>query len=198
MLKINIAGVVSGLITLYLAILGGSWWVAIGGAGGESFHAFISPFTFDVSILGNPVYVPIVDWLILASRIAFLLAGLEIIVASVLVHKAWSKSFIRLGSLWTAILFIISIYLGITLVQSIAGISIPMQGDAILTYEIPVQTQTFTVEAPINTYFTPSFEVALVGGICALLARIIHGRLTKAEPTKPTEADINQGSQTSL
>lgn len=198
MLKINIAGVVSGLITLYLAILGGSWWVAIGGAGGASFHAFISPFTFDVSIMGNPVEVPLIDWLILASRMAFILAGLEIIVASILVYKDWSKSFIRLRILWTSIIFIISIYLGITLVQNITGISIPIQGNAILTYAIPVQTQTVTVEAPINTYFTPTFEVALVGGISALVARIIHGKLTKAEPTEPTEADINQGSNTSV
>lgn len=194
MLKINIAGIVSGLITLYLAIVGGSWWVAIGGAGGESFHAFISPFTFDVSILGNPVDVPIVDWLILASRIAFILAGLEIIVASVLVHKDWSKSFIRLRSLWTPILFVISIYLGITLVQNITGMSIPIQGDAILTYEIPVQTQAVTVEAPINTYFTHTFEVALVGGISALLAKILHGRVLKAASTTLTESDNNYGS----
>jgi hypothetical protein len=196
MRKINIAGVVSGLITLYLAILGGSWWVARGGAGGESFHAFISPFTFDVSILGNPVDVPLINWLILASRIAFISAGLEIIVASILVHKDWSKSFIRLRILWTAVIFVASIYVGVTLVQNITGISVPIQGEAMLTYELPFQTQTVTLEAPFNTYFTPTFEVALVGGVSALLARIIHGKVTKVEPAKPTEADNNHGSNT--
>jgi hypothetical protein len=196
MLKINIVGVVSGLITLYLAILGGSWWVATGGAGGESFHAFISPFTFEVSILGNPLGVPLIEWLILASRIAFILAGLELIVASVLVHKDWSKSFIRLRILWTAILFVGSIYIGITLVQNITGIAIPLQGTTVLTYDVPGQAQTFTVEVPINTYFTHTFEVALVGGVSALLAKILHGRVTKAEPSKLPEVENNHGSNT--
>jgi hypothetical protein len=196
MRKINIAGVISGLITLYLAILGGSWWVATGGAGGESFHAFISPFMFDVSILGNSLGVPLIEWLILASRIAFILAGLEILVASLLIHKDWSKSFIRLRILWTALIFVGSIYVGITLVQNITGIAIPLQGTAVLTYDIPGQAQSFIVEAPINTYFTPTFEVALVGSISALLAKILHGRVAKAAPTTPTTADNSHGSNT--
>jgi hypothetical protein len=170
--------------------------VATGGAGGESFHAFISPFMFDVSILGNSLGVPLIEWLILASRIAFILAGLEILVASLLIHKDWSKSFIRLRILWTALIFVGSIYVGITLVQNITGIAIPLQGTAVLTYDIPGQAQSFTVEAPINTYFTPTFEVALVGSISALLAKILHGRVAKAAPTTPTTADNSHGSNT--
>ncbi len=196
MRKINIAGVVSGVITLYLAILGGSWWVVTGGAGGESFHALISPFAFDVSILGNPLGVPLIEWLTLASRMAFILAGLEILVASLLTQKEWSKSFIRLRILWTALIFVGSIYVGINLVQNITGIAIPLQGTTVLTYDIPGTGQTFTVEAPIDTYFTPTFEVALVGGILALLAKILHGRVTKTAPAKPPEVENNHELKT--
>ncbi|MCW4038828.1 MAG: hypothetical protein NWF13_08860 [Candidatus Bathyarchaeota archaeon] len=177
----------SGVITLGLAIVGGPWWVTVGGAGGEAFHASISPFVFDVSILGNALDIPVIYWLNVAARIAFILAGLEITVASFLVQKAWSKSFISLRALWTSLLFIISIYIGLAAVHNILGIAIPLYGEALLTYALPIQSFPITAEVPTQTYFTTTFELALVSGVLAIVARMIHGRLTPAEVMPPTE-----------
>jgi len=188
-LKFNVVGVVSGVITLGLAIVGGPWWMTVGGAGGEAFHAGISPFAFDISIMGNPLDIPVIYWLNVAARIAFILAGLEITVASILVKKAWSKSFISLRALWTSLLFFISIYIGLAAVQRILGISIPLHGESLLTYTLPIQSLSITAEVSTQTYFTTTFELALVGGILAIVARMIHGRLFPAEITPPTEAD---------
>jgi hypothetical protein len=182
-----VVGVVSGVITLGLAIVGGPWWVTVGGAGGEAFHASISPFVFDISILGSPLDIPVIYWLNVAARIAFILAGLEITVASFLIQKAWSKSFISLRALWTSLLFIISIYIGLAAVHNILGIAIPLHGEALLTYTLPVQSVPITAEVPTQTYFTTTFELALVSGILAIVARMIHGRLIPAEVTPPTE-----------
>lgn len=177
----------SGVITLGLAIVGGPWWVTVGGAGGEAFHASISPFAFDISILGSPLDIPVIYWLNVAARIAFILAGLEITVASFLIQKTWSKSFISLRALWTSLLFIISIYIGLAAVHNILGIAIPLHGEALLTYTLPVQSFPITAEVPTQTYFTTTFELALVSGILAIVARMIHGRLIPAEVTPPTE-----------
>ena len=182
-------GVVSGVITLGLAIVGGPWWVTLGGAGGEAFHAAISPFAFDISIIGNPLDIPVIFWLNVAARIAFILAGLEITVASIFVKKTWSKSFISLRALWTSLLFLISTYIGLTALQRILGISIPLYGQSLLTYTLPIQDLTITAEVSTQTYFTTTFELALVGGILAIVARIIHGRLFPAEVTPPTKVD---------
>jgi hypothetical protein len=183
-----VVGVVSGVITLGLAIVGGPWWVTVGGAGGEAFHASISPFVFDISILGNPLHIPVIYWLNVAARIAFTLAGLEITVASFLIQKTWSKSFISLRALWTSVLFIISIYIGLAAVHNILGIAIPLHGEALLTYTLPIQSFPITAEVRTQTYFTTTFELALVSGVLAIVARMIHGRLTPAEVTPPTEA----------
>jgi hypothetical protein len=181
-------GVASGVITLGLAIVGGPWWVTEGGVGGEAFHASISPFVFDVSILGSPVDLPVIYWLNMAARIAFILAGLEITVASILIQKTWSKSFISLRALWTSLLFIISIYIGLSAVHNILGISIPLYGEALLTYSLPIQSIPITAEVSTQTYFTTTFELALVSGVLAIVARMIHGRLIPAEVTPSTEA----------
>ncbi len=177
----------SGVLTLGLAIVGGPWWVTMGGAGGEAFHASVSPFAFDISILGSPVDIPVIYWLNVAARIAFILAGLEITVASFLVQKRWSKSFISLRALWTSLLFILSIYIGLTAVHNILGISVPLHGEALLTYTLPIQSVPITAEVPTQTYFTTTFELALVSGILAIVARMIHGRLIPTEATPPTE-----------
>lgn len=182
-------GVVSGVITLGLAIVGGPWWVTVGGTGGEAFHAGISPFAFDISIMGNPLNIPVIYWLNVAARIAFILAGLEITVASILVKKSWSKSFISLRALWTSLLFFISIYIGLTVLQRILGISIPLYGQSLLTYTFPIQSLAFTVEVSTQAYFTTTFELALIGGILAIVARIIHGRLFPVEVTPSTKVD---------
>jgi hypothetical protein len=163
--------------------------MTVGGAGGEAFQAGISPFAFDVSIMGNPLDIPVIYWLNIAARIAFILAGLEITVASILVKKAWSKSFISLRALWTSLLFFISIYIGLAAVQRILGISIPLHGESLLTYTLPIQSLTITAEVSTQTYFTTTFELALVGGILAIVARMIHGRLFPAAATPPTKAD---------
>jgi hypothetical protein len=180
---------------LCLAIIGGPWWVAVGGAGGEAFHANISPFTFDISIMGSTLDIPVIYWLNVAARIAFILAGVEITVASILVQKAWSKSFISLRALWTSLLFFISIYIGLQAVQSILGITIPLHGEALLTYTLPIQSLSITADVPTQTYLTLTFELALVSGILAIVARMIHGRLVLAKVPSPTESDFTPVSE---
>lgn len=185
MRKVNVVGVASGVITVALALVGGPWWVAVGGEAGQAFHAGISPFAFDIAILGNPLIIPVVTWINLAARIAFILAGVEITVASLFLQKAWSKRFISLRALWTSLVFVISIFIALQVVHSMVGIAIPLFGDARLTYTLPIQDLTVTAEVPTQTYFTLTFELALVSGILAIVARMIHGRLipTAAPPT---------------
>jgi hypothetical protein len=110
-------------------------------------------------------------------------------VASILVKKSWSKSFISLRALWTSLLFFISIYIGLTALQRIMDISIPLYGQSLLTYTFPIQSLAFTVEVSTQAYFTTTFELALIGGILAIVARIIHGRLFPVEVTPPTKVD---------
>jgi hypothetical protein len=155
---------------------------------GGAFQASISPFTFDISIMGSPLDIPVIYWINVAARIAFILAGLEITLASIFIQKTWSKSFISLRALWTSLLFFISIYIGLSAVHSILGIAIPLHGEALLTYTLPIQSFPITAEVPTQTYFTTTFELALVSGILAIVARMIHGRLIPATATPPSEA----------
>ena len=190
MWKVKVVGVTSGMITVALALIGGAWWVAVGGAEGQAFHASISPFTFDIVILGNPLVIPVVTWINLAARIAFLLAGVQITVASLFPQKAWAKSFISLRSLWTSLVFFASIIIALQAVHSILGVAIPLHGETSLTYSLPIEGLSITAEVPTQTYFTPTFELALVSGILAIVARMIHGRLFSA--TTPPTSEVTQ------
>ncbi len=186
MWKVTVVGVASGVITVALALLGGAWWVAVGGVEGQAFHASISPFTFDIVILGNPLVIPVITWINLAARIAFLLAGVQITVASLFLQKTWSKSFISLRALWTSLVFFASIVIALQAVHSILGVAIPLHGEASLTYSLPIEGFSITAEIPTQTYFTPTFELALVSGILAIIAKMIHGRLiSTATPPTP-------------
>lgn len=190
MRKVNVVGVASGVITVILGLVGGAWWVAVGGVEGQAFHASISPFTFDIVILGNPLVIPVVAWINLAARIAFLLAGAQITVASLFLQKTWAKSFISLRALWTSLVFFATIIIALQAVHSILGVAIPLHGEASLTYSLTIEGLNITAEVPTQTYFTLTFELALVSGILAIVARMIHRRLISA--TAPSTTEVAQ------
>ena len=168
---------------LYLALLPEPWWVARGGSGGEAFHAYISPFTFELTMLGKPVDIPIVYWLNLASRIAFILAAVETIFASIVIYQEWFKNLISLRALWVSILFPIILTIGLAAAEDAIGLSIPIHGEALLTYNLPVQGFTIVAEIPIQTYFTPTYGLAVATGVISLMARAFHKVLVKTEPS---------------
>lgn len=186
MIRVNIFGLLTGFLMLYLALAPEPWWVAKGGAGGEALHAYLSPFMFDLTILGKPVEIPIVYWLNLASRIAFVLAAIETIFISIIIYQEWCKSLLSLRALWASILFPIILAIGLKAAENLIGLSIPIYGEALLTYNLSIQDYTILSKMPIRTYFTPTFGLAVATGVISLFARGFHKVLVKTEPSIPS------------
>jgi len=183
MVRVNVFGLMSGFLMLYLVLLPEPWWVALGGSDGEAFHAYVSPFAFEVVLLGNPVDIPIVYWLTLASRLAFILAAVETIFASIVVYEKTFKTFLSLRALSVSILFPILIAIGLAVAEETIGLSIPVYGEALSTFNLPGQGYAMTVEMPIRTYITASYLLALIAGVLSLIARSFHEVLIKTEPS---------------
>ncbi len=63
--RLNVIGLLAGFMLLYVALSDRPWWVLIGGTVEEpTFLAEVSPFRVSVIILGKPVVIQILPYLI--------------------------------------------------------------------------------------------------------------------------------------
>lgn len=56
------------------------------------------------------------------------------------------------------------------------GLNIPIAGEFTLSYALRVGGTEVFIKAPSEILFTTDFMTALVAGVIALMARIVHGK----------------------
>lgn len=182
--RINTLGILSALLFFYISLSNKPWWTITGGLNGEhSFSAEISPFTFEAQILGKPLTLPIMPYLILASKLTMLLAAATILTGSFLPTKPWSKPLMSIRGALLPIIFPIGISIGLQMVRSYTGMDIPIVGNFTLNYSISHDHQSISTHTPSTTALTPEYWIALAAGAIAVLARILQSKILASTTT---------------
>jgi hypothetical protein len=175
--RVNLVGIASSILLLYVAVSNNPWWVAYGGLGGEhTFSAEVSPFNIAVQVLGKPVTVPILPYLNLAARLSILLAAVTIFAGSLLARKPWSKPLMSLRGLTLPILFLVGLFIGLNAVKQLAGVSLLLAGKSTLQYSIPYAGGRISTETLVEATLTQEYWVALVAGVLSVLAKAVQNK----------------------
>jgi MFS family permease len=204
----NWFGLITGILILLLPFLG-PWW--IGRVGTGAMEVALSPFDVNMSLAGQPFQSSLVSLYLLAAKITFVIAGIFMILASLLPKRWWSKRLFRFGVMkpfWSVVSLLIVLVVGALIfnyalpgllsgVSSGAGagnavvqINMPyISGTAVSTIQIGSNA---TITAPITFSLTGIFWLAVATAILGIIARIYHRRLVRPEKLmlKPTERKI--------
>lgn len=182
--KINWFGLAGGIILLVLVVLAlayaSPWWQL--SVAEEVGQANISPLSFNVKLLGSQVAVPLMFYLNLACLLSFVASAVAIIIYSIIPQRSFSKHLLGFAykkPLIALIIFLVSIFIVTSVVQSILQISIPMAGASTITLSV----SDITVEIPVTTGFTWVFWLALLAVILCIAARFYHKKIVS--PSAP-------------
>ncbi len=183
--KINWFGIAGGIITLMLVVFAlayaSPWWqLTIAEDLGQ---ANISPLSYNLTILGSQIVIPLIFFVNLVCQLSFLASAIAILVYSVIPNKSFSKHLLGFAykkPLITLIVFLISIFAVTYSVQSILSINIPVAGASTITLEM----SDITMEVPITTGFTWVFWLAIIAAILSIVARFYHKKIASLPPTE--------------
>ncbi len=191
LLSINWFGLVTGILLLALPFLG-PWW--IGRAGTGAMEIALSPFDMNMSFMGLPLGSSLVGLFLLATKITFVIAGVFMILSSLLTKYWWSKRLFRFGVMkpfWSIIGLVVMLAIGAFVANNIlpgllsgmtggAGgasiqINVPyVSGSSVSSIQVGT---TATVTAPITMSLTGIFGVAVATAVLGIIARIYNRRL---------------------
>ena len=188
----NILGVIAGALMIALPFLG-PWWIARAGTG--AMEVALSPFDMSITVLGQSISSDLIWLFLLAEKITIIIAGVFMILSSLLPTSWWSARLFKFGvmkPLWAIVGLIVLLIAGAFLMNNIlpsflsnmtgaAGASVHINvpyimGTANSTIQVGSQA---TITAPIKLLLTPAFWVAVVTAALCIAARIYYRRFTK-------------------
>lgn len=171
--RINLLGVISASLLLYLSLSNEPWWTLKGGSETEcTLIAEISPFMFNIQILGKPLTIPAIPYLNLAAKLVMLLAALTTLTGSLLPTKPWTKPLISLKGLALPIIFIAGTIVALKIAGSQIGIDLPLAGNFAISYTI----NEVNAEIPAATCITAEYWIACIAGVTSVLAKVLQGK----------------------
>lgn len=172
--RVNIVGVLSSLLLLYVCLSGKPWWVLVGGREGENMILVkLSPFTFYAEILRRPVVVPIIPYLNLAAELALTLTAVAMLAGSFVSRKPWSKPLVGLGGFFVPVVFLVGLVVSLRLTGSYLKVDIPIVGESTIIYTI----ESIKAQIPLSSMLTTEYYTAVVAGALSLLAKVLHSRI---------------------
>jgi len=95
--SINWFGLIAGILMIVLPFMG-PWWIGQAGTGATgAFRIATSPFDLSISLMGQPLTSALVGLFLLFTKIAFIIAGIFLILSSLLPTQWWSQRLFRYG-----------------------------------------------------------------------------------------------------
>lgn len=174
--RVNIPALIGGLITIYIALYGGPWWTLNAVGANPTFKAGIAPYQIYVELLGNPVNIPTLKYIILSGYLTYLAIGLLAVIGSFIPEKEVSKALIGYRAIIIKIFTVIIIYIGLIAVKTIFKIDIPIIGSTIVSFKLPYETGVINVETPVEAGFTMTFYIAVVAASLLAIGRLLSGK----------------------
>ncbi len=182
MRELNWFGVIAGPLMILLPFLG-AWWEFELGTGAVDLS--LSPFTFRLEALGEPVRSALVSYVCLGASLTLVISGIFLLLASLCPRRWWSARLLRFGA--TKLLWMWVSFLLLLVLLSAAGnfLAARFLGQGFgLPYLTGSSTPVLNVgEAvlilPLRMSLRWSFFFALVPMVLGVLSRIYHRRFAE-------------------
>ncbi len=170
---VNVLALVAGLITLYLVLQSGEIIVLVSNIV-EGDTISIGLGNIDITVFGRSLSLPILDYLVISSKLSYLIASLSLVSGALIKDEELSKGLIgfklpSMTGLILAVIALIIMYLGGSF--NPVGNEISMEltlniGGRI--YSIPI---SYSIQPTFNTYLTLIANVAAILGRLAVKSR---------------------------
>jgi len=194
-LKVNPLGFAAAALMMFLALeREPPWWRLSLGEGLLSFNA--SPFKMSLTVLGQEVLPPIVEYLTLGAWLVVVVGAVLMIVGS-LSTRAWSKSLMSFGlsklawevggivAAGVLAYLIAGPYLG-ALPLPTGGFEIVehtmplLAGEGVVKLKMAQEAGQVLVTIPVASTLTNRFYLAIAALAACVAARLYQGRLVEA------------------
>jgi len=183
--RMNIPGVVAGVLTLILPFLGAWWSLTLGT---DAMVVTTSPFEAKTIIFGNYIASPLFEWFCLGLKLGIMYMGVLLIAGSVLPamnrNEDLAKVFINFASrklLWLVLIFVVALVIFVLLLNQTSSV-LPVQIDIPFPYLVWTKSLSadmggMGIVVPICAKFTYAFGVAVIAAVAGAYSRIYHEKL---------------------
>ncbi len=165
---INLFALLAGLITLYLVLRSGELVILVSNIV-EGDTITIGLGEMEINVLGRSLSIPILDYLVISSKLSYLVASLSLITGSLVKDEELSKGLIgfKLPSMTGLILTLVALIL-----MYLGGSFNPLSNEVSMAltiniggriYSIPI---SYSIKPTLNTY------LALTANLMAILGRL--------------------------
>lgn len=183
MQKINFVALAAGISSLLLIAISifVPWW-QFSASSPANFKLNFSPVNFSMSHSGASIAVPLVLALNIACLLILLASGVTLTIYAIKPTKAYSKQLLGFGykkPIFTLVAFIAILIAVPIIIQIFTGMSVPVNGSAIVSPH--GSNQSASVSAVLNWPFY--FAIAVTG--LSVAARFYHRSLIKSAIVAP-------------
>jgi hypothetical protein len=150
-------------------------------------RADVSPLNTNFNLLGSALAIPLLTALNIVGLLSLLASGIVMLIYSVLPTKPYSKHLLGFAykkPLFIVVIFVASLLAISLIVQSFAGVGIPLSGSR----NVPLPENLVggeSVNILFSTGFLLPFWLAIVAAGLCIAARIYHRKFAIAPAAKP-------------
>jgi len=165
---VNIFAFIAGVVTLYLVIQSEEIILLVSNIV-EGDYVSIGLGNVDISLFGRSIEVPILDYLVISSKLSYLVASISLIAGSLVKDEELSKGLIgfKLPSMTGLILAVIAL-----IVMYLGGIINPINNEVSVVFTFNIAGQVYSI--PISYSLRPTINtyLALFSNLMAILGRL--------------------------
>ena len=183
--RVNIPGVIAGVLTLILPFLGAWWSLTLGT---DAIVVTTSPFEAKIFIFGSYVASPLFEWFCLGLKLGVGYLGALLIAGSILPamnrNEDLARMFINFASrklLWLVLIFVVALVIFVLLLNQTSSV-LPVRIDIpfpylVWTKSLSADMENMGIVIPICAKFTYAFGVAVIASVSGAYSRIYHEKL---------------------
>ncbi len=183
--RVNIPGVIAGVLTLILPFLGAWWSLTLGT---DAIVVTTSPFEAKIIIFGTYMASPLFEWFCLGLKLGVGYLGVLLIAGSILPamnrNEDLARTFINFASrklLWLVLIFVVALVIFVLLLNQTSSV-LPVKIDIpfpylVWTKSLSADMDNMGIVIPICAKFTYAFGVAVIAGASGAYSRIYQEKL---------------------
>jgi len=182
--KVNLPGVIAGLLTIALPSLGAWWHLVIGS---DAVIVSASPFEMDLLVFGEDMVSPLFRWICVGLKLGVVYIGIVLLTGSLLAssdqYSKTARLLINFGS--SKLLYLVAMFtiglIATTILANQSSDVLPVQVQ--LPYLVGSETIDVIVEGvhlmiPISMNLTWTFGVAVSAAALGIISRISQKRIS--------------------